>query len=127
MKRKEFLSIVFAALALVAVITVTAQPQGGGRPQGTPEEMAKMMVERMSEELDLTKDQQTQIYDINVKFAEERKAGGDSRPSREEMEASREKMSAQIKSVLTEDQAKKYDEMEAKMRERGQGQGPRQQ
>ncbi len=126
MKRKEFLSILFAAFALVAAITVTAQPQGGQRPegqQGTPEEMSKMMVERMTKELDLTEDQQTKIYDINLKFAEERESSGDTRPSREEMEAMREKMSAQVKGVLTDEQATKYDEMQAKMRERG----PRQQ
>lgn len=82
-----------------------------------------MMVERMTKELDLTEDQQTKIYDINLKFAEERESSGDTRPSREEMEAMREKMSAQVKGVLTDEQATKYDEMQAKMRERG----PRQQ
>lgn len=120
MKRKEFLSILFAAFALVAVVTATAQPQGGGgRPQGTPEEMAEQMVDRMSEELSLTKDQKSEIYDIQVKLFEERKTGDGNRPSREEMEAMHEKMDAQIKEVLSDDQKKKYETMQSERGARG--------
>ncbi len=126
MKRSDFLSILFAAFAMVAAITVTAQPQGGGQrqggQQGTPEEMAKMMVERMTKQLSLTEDQQTKIYDINLKFMEERNSSGNERPSREEMEAAREGMTVKIKEVLTDEQAAKYEEQMAKMRE----QAPRQ-
>lgn len=123
MKRADFLSIVFAAFAIVAVITVTAQPQGGGQrqgggQQGTPEEMATMMVERMSEQLDLSEKQEKQIYEINLEMMESRSSSSE-RPSREEMEAIHKKMDSKIKAVLTDEQADKYDEMEAKMRERG--------
>ncbi|MFI3288832.1 MAG: DUF4890 domain-containing protein [Rikenellaceae bacterium] len=127
MKRGDFLSILFAAFAMVAAITVTAQPQGGGQrqggQQGTPEEMAKMMVERMAEQLSLTEEQQTKIYDINLEFIESRNSDSNERPSREEMEAARKGMTTKIKAVLTDEQATKYAEIEAKMSERG----PRQQ
>lgn len=125
MKRSVLLSILFASFAMVAAVTVTAQPQGQGqgRSQGTSEEMAKMMVERMSKELDLSEEQEEQIYEINVKAAEERGGDSGSRPSREEMEAAREKIDVEIKKVLSDSQIEKYDEMQSKMRERG----PRQQ
>ncbi len=75
MKRVKLMSLALIALSMVVVTAVNAQPQcHQQREPKSAEEMAKMMTQRMTKSLDLAEDQADKIYDINLKYAEERRA-----------------------------------------------------
>ena len=87
------------------------------RPQGERPDMSKR-IEQMVTDLGLT---DAQAKDFKAAMAEMRPdmTSGE-RPSREAMEKKREAVDAKIKTILTADQYKKYQEMRSKM-----GHGPR--
>lgn len=131
LKRKMFLT---AGLAMVlgfalSVVPARAQEGGGagGQGQGAPRGRGIMNPEeqlnRLAKELDLTDDQKAQIKPIledrhekmQKLFADESLSPEDRRSKmREIFEASNKK----IRDVLNDDQKKKFDEMQAKRRER---------
>jgi periplasmic protein CpxP/Spy len=93
---------------------------GGGRGQMmTPDEQ----VSRLSTELNLTDDQKAKIKPLFEDQAAKMKAlredtstsMDDKRPKMQDI---RKSTNDQVRAVLTADQQKKYDEMQAKMRER---------
>lgn len=132
----KLMTLVLATLSVVAVTSVNAQPQH--REPKSAEEMAQMETERMTKSLELTDQQSDQIYDINLKYAENRQAkmadmkqnreseGGvkeqgkrpnGARPGApkdgrsEEMRGSQRAMLSEIVAVLTTDQIVKLIEM----------------
>ncbi len=137
MKGFKFGSILATAMLFFSIVATVAQPQQGGQggprqEQGTPEEQAKAAVERLTEALDLDKEQQKAIYEINLEAAEARaNQPQGQRPDREAMMAAREQMTKKIKAVLTKEQVKKYNKLESEMQQQGgpgqggQGQGRR--
>lgn len=105
------------SMMLLFVAGVMAQPEGGDRPNR--EEMQKKRMEMMKTELNLTADQVTKVTAIQAdadKKMEAVFASGDRESGREKMKAIREDSDKKIKEVLTADQAKKWDEYNAKMR-----------
>ncbi len=93
--------------------------------------MAQRQVERLSGQLNLSEDQQKQIYDLTIKNYEsmqemrgQRGGGDDFEALREQMQKSREEQDNKIKSVLTDEQWEKYQAFQEEMNSRrGQG-GP---
>lgn len=134
MKRAGFIWMVCMFLAIAG----KAQP-GQGRPgpgqpgQFNPEDFAKRQTREIGEAVGFTEGQEAKVYDLNLKFAKKRqelRSGGSFRElddqARQEM---REKMNAldsgkdkEMKSILTEDQFRKYEayrqERLQRMRER---------
>lgn len=118
----------------------TEQGRPGGRPQMNPEEMVKRQTARLVEELKLDKDQEAKVLAINKKYMEKnpvdwskmRDASDDERAKmREEMRKVQDEKNKEIKTVLTAEQVKLFDENLKKreeMRRNGQGrmggQGP---
>jgi Spy/CpxP family protein refolding chaperone len=106
---------------------------GGNRPQMNPEEMLKRQTQRLVEELKLNKDQEAKVTAINKKYMEKQsmdwsKMRDASEAERTKMREERTKIQAEkdkeIKTILTADQVKLYDEMLKKreeMRKNGQG------
>ncbi len=115
---------------------------GGGMPQGgfgggfgggqqmEPEERAKMQADRLKEQLELTDVQYDSVFSYYVanakeqaKRREEMQNGGgmpqdmDMQAMMEQMQKQREAQEKKLKSYLTEDQIKKYDEAQAARRE----------
>lgn len=146
MKRLSLLLVMFL---MVSGITF-AQERGGGqrpsrmqeqgrpggrgdRPQFNPEEMLKRQTQRLVEELKLNKDQEAKLTAINKKYMEKqpfdwakmRDASDDERAKmREEMMKVQAEKDKEIKTILTAEQVKLYDEMLKKreeMRKNGQG------
>lgn len=109
-------------LLLVCVIAlgVSAVGHAQGRQQRSPEEQAA----QMKTQLALNDDQTAKITAIYKAQAASRdslmKAGGDMRSA---MMPMMQATNAKIKAVLTADQAKKYDEMQAARMQRMQGGG----
>ena len=114
-------------LALVLSISFANAQQGGQRQQRSPEEMAKMQVERLTKELNLNKSQQDSIHKYVLATSTEQqnifKNAGDNREvAMKSFQALREKQNAKIKTFLNEDQIKKYDELEKQRSQRSGGQ-----
>jgi periplasmic protein CpxP/Spy len=121
--------LVLLALLAFTVVTV-AQNRGSGNFD--PKEMAKRQTEQLTEELDLNKDQQKKVLELNEKYSEKmsamfqdmRSGGGDREAMREKMGKMREEQNKEMKKLLTEDQYKKYEKyLEERRSSRGQG-GP---
>lgn len=117
---KNLLSLLFAT---ILTIGVSVAQERGPRQNRTPEEMAKNQVERLTEQLSLTKPQQDSILNYSLKVAKDQKAifdaaGDDRQAAFEKMRTIREESNNKIKSFLTKEQVVKYDEL---LKTRGQG------
>lgn len=128
---KKILSVIICAF-----IATSAFAQGfggqGGAPQFDPAQMATRQADRIKEACGLNDEQYAKIKEFYQKQQEEMmkqfQQGGEGqerpRMSREDMQKRREAQTAEIKKILTEDQFKKYEEMQSQQRQRmGQG-GP---
>ena len=116
--------ILFAIAALMVSTMSFAQGFGGGFGGGqgmnmNPEDMAKRQADRLKEQLELNQVQYDSIYNYYVANAKEQAA------RREQMQKQRAAQEAKIKSFLTDDQKKKYDEIQEQRRQQRQqgGQG----
>ena len=118
-----------AAVALTASLGM-AQPGGGG--QRSPEERQKMMQERYAQRdadlrkvLELSDNVAAKVDSINsayVKQQMELMRSGDRDGMRNKMEAIQKSRTADIKALLSEEQAKKYDKwLEDERTRRGSG------
>lgn len=125
--------ILVAALLFGAAVA-NAQPGGWGGQRPDPEQMALRQADRMKEQLELTDAQYTKVLELfkaeNAEwmknFNPEAAQGGDMdfEAIRKQMEERRAKRDVQLKTILTEDQFKKYQENMANRRGPGGG-GPR--
>ncbi len=102
-----------------------------------PEDMAKRQADRLKEQLELTQVQYDSIYNYYLASSKEQAArreqmqnGGGQMPAEGDMQAMMEQMQkqrqaqeAKIKSFLTDDQKKKYDEAQEQRRQQRQQQG----
>jgi Spy/CpxP family protein refolding chaperone len=104
-------------------VTISVNAQQGQRR--TAEERTKSTIERLTTSLTLTKDQVTKLEPIILANNQEMdKAFKDGqRPDRETMQKNRAALNEKIKGVLTEEQYKKYEEEQAKMRQNRGGNG----
>ena len=113
--------ILFAIAALMVSTMSFAQGFGGfGGGQGMsfePEDMAKRQADRLKEQLELTQVQYDSIYNYYLASSKEQAA------RREQMQKQRQAQEAKIKSFLTDDQKKKYDEAQEQRRQQRQQQG----
>jgi Spy/CpxP family protein refolding chaperone len=105
-----------AALLVFTSLSVAAQQERKELPN--PEERAKKMTERMASDLQLSEDQKEQVLAINLENAKKRQAEiekemAERKARMEEMKAQNEK----IKSVLTEEQRQKWEEIKLDRRD----------
>lgn len=114
------------AFALAANISVFAQQGGPGR---SVEERVKMTIERLTKELQLTKEQQVKLdtvfsesFKAMQKMREDAQASGN-RPDRAAFEKLNNERNEKVKGILSEEQYKKYQESQAAMRQRGGNRG----
>lgn len=121
MKKILFLT---ATLALFLAFSANAQQRGPRAPRekATPEQQATRLVERMTQELKLTEQQQKDLkiwYTASFTQRNEimQKNREDHQKLRQEMQKQREATEAQLKKVLTDAQYKAYQENEAKKRQ----------
>jgi len=95
---------------------------GGGGPWESAEEKAQFQTERMKTLLDLTEEQQLQVQEINLKYAQE------AEEARKKMDAERQKRrdakQAELEKILTAEQIEKFQLMRPMRRGQG-GRGRR--
>lgn len=119
---KKLLSLVAAGILLVGI---TNAQERGSRQNRSPEELAKMQVERLTTHLSLDKNQQDSIYKYALIAGKEQRqlmeAAGDNREAAlEKIRSKRADNEKIIKSFLTDDQQKKYEEFTKNRPQRGQ-------
>ena len=125
--KKTMFAVMMAAVMMIG--TAAAQTQQPQRPQGekrekpTPEQMAKFSTERMAKELNLTQEQQKQIYDYNLERINE--ASKKAQAARSDMEAARKSANEKMQKILTPEQYQKWGEMQKRRAEMGRAQGQR--
>ncbi len=122
--------ILITAIVLFVAVIVNAQPPGG---QFDRAEMVRMQTEQMVTDLGLNDEQAEKVGALNKKYSEKmgelfQQSAGDREKMRENMQKLREDKDEELKEVLTPEQFKKHQEIEAKrmeeFRQRG-GQGNR--
>ena len=122
------IGIILCVLLFVSTVSI-AQNRGGQRNMD-PKERAKQTTERLKEALDLNKEQEKKVYEINLKGNEKmmearremQESGGGFEGMREKMGKLREEQNKEMKKILTDKQWKKYEKYLEEMRaRRGQG------
>ncbi|WP_312789738.1 hypothetical protein [Sphingobacterium sp.] len=115
MKKK----ILMAAACLVLSATGVFAQQ---RQQRSPEEQAKVRVENLDKLLTLNQTQKDSIYNLTLNQAQQRTTlrnnGGDRKANMEKFKQLQEIQATKIKSWLTPEQAKLFDEQQEKMKDR---------
>lgn len=115
MKKKILMAV---ACLLLSATGVFAQQ----RQQRSPEEQAKMRVEHLDKLLSLNQTQKDSIYNITLTQAQQRAAlrndGGDRKANMEKFKQLQEIQTAKIKSWLSPEQGKLFDEQQEKIKER---------
>lgn len=110
-------NILTLAIAGILTLGISNAQERGARQNRTPEEMAKTQVERLTEQLTLSKSQQDSVYKYSLIASKEQRklmeSAGDNREAAfEKMRGMREQNNVKIKSFLTADQLQKYEEIE---------------
>ncbi len=86
MKNLKIKATSAALLLTLFTLSVSAQPQGRKAPQkgqkASAEKMAEISTDRLDQRLELTDAQESDIYAINLKYAQEREAKRAERPKR---------------------------------------------
>lgn len=116
-------------LMLVILGTTFSMAQNRGGQNMDPEERAKTQTAELKKVLDLNKDQEKKVYDLNlkagkdmVKMREEMQGSSDRDAMREKFGKMREEQNKEMKKILSEDQFKKYEKyLEERRAQRGQG------
>ncbi|CAM3812188.1 hypothetical protein [Sphingobacterium prati] len=115
MKKKTLM--VISSLFLATTVAFAQQ-----RQQRSPEEQAKMRVEHLDKLLTLNQVQKDSIYNLTLANAQQRATlkndGGDRKANMEKIKQLQEAQATKIKSWLTPDQVKLFDEQQEKMRDR---------
>nr|WP_288811105.1 hypothetical protein [uncultured Sphingobacterium sp.] len=115
MKKKTLM--VISSLFLATTVAFAQQ-----RQQRSPEEQAKMRVEHLDKLLTLNQVQKDSIYNLTLANAQQRATlkndGGDRKANMEKFKQLQEAQATKIKSWLTPDQVKLFDEQQEKMRDR---------
>ena len=118
-------------MIVVLGITVSMAQNRDGQRNFDPEESAKRQTEEFKKVLDLKKDQEKKVYDLNLKTAnkmvkirKDMQGGGDRDAMRAKFGEMRKEQNKEMKEILTDDQYKKYEKhIEERRARRGQGGG----
>ena len=125
---KSSIKVITALLLFFAICTATSAQRGGERP--SPEEMAARQTKQMTEKLQLDEAQTAKVKEINLTYAKKMQEvrdnnRGNREAMREAVTALQKEKSAELKTVLSEEQLKSYEEMLAKRGGRRGGPGKR--
>jgi len=113
------IGIVLLTFILTSVVSIAQQRNFD------PEDFAKRQTAQLKEELDLNKEQEEKVYDLNLesikkmnKLREERQSGGGFEGMREKMTEIREEQNKKMKEILSEEQWTKYEKLQEERRGR---------
>ena len=134
MSKRFMTALLILAIAALCSIAMYAQqpeqnPGQGGEHHGQSMMTSQGQLDRLTKELNLTKDQQDKIKPIlDDQMKQAQALRSDTSLSQQDrmskMRDIHKSSTEQIRAVLTPDQQTKYDELQKKMMERGAGRGP---
>ncbi len=106
-----FFAAVYTANSTNEISIDTFVQTGDETPQNASKEKRgpKFDIEQMTKELNLSAEQKTQMQRVFDEMRPTQK--GETRPSKEEMEAKRKASEAKIKAILTDEQYAKFEKM----------------
>ncbi len=133
MTKRVVFCLALAAMLMCTMAAFAQGGQGGGQGGGRPMMSPDDRVAQLDKELTLTADQKTKLKALfeDLQKDQEKMRGEMANMSQEDRRAKmtemRKAQDDKIKKILTEEQGKKYDEWQEKMRaQRGQGGPPKQ-
>ncbi len=113
-------------MGLMLLGTVAFAQRGGG--DVTPEKRAERQTKMMSEKLDLSAEQQKQVYALQLvrtqKMQEMREAQDQSADARARIRSANDDFERSLGAILTADQKVKYEAMQAEIRQGRRGGSP---
>lgn len=121
--------LMFMVSAMLISFSACSQPPQGQGPQGnyTPEDMAKRQTEMIKEATGIDDAITKKVHEVNLKYANQtaelRKKYSSREEMREPMMKMREQRDAELKTLLTEEQFKKYKEKQEELRQQRQNSG----
>ncbi|KEO73505.1 DUF4890 domain-containing protein [Anditalea andensis] len=115
--------IMSAAIFAVVSFNTDAQQRNRGKDKVSPEQRAEMRAERLSDQLDLTEEQKSQIYEIHLERAKTMEEKRDRqreemKERRAAMDLVRKEQQEEVENVLTLEQRQKWQEIRNEDRER---------
>ena len=113
--KKNILNVLALIFVLLFSGMTFAQAPKGGKQQKPPvpnEKQVKKMVNELSEELELSEKQETEVLVVYQNHFNEvkDKTSSDNRPIKEEMEAMKSSFEKEVKALLNEEQQTKFEE-----------------
>ncbi len=113
--KKNILSVLLLSFALLISGMSFAQAPRGGQKQKPPvpnEKQVKKMVTELSEELELSDEQEEQVLEVYQEHFKEvkEKTSGEKRPDREDMDAMKTSFEIKIKALLSNEQQIKFED-----------------
>jgi hypothetical protein len=115
-KRMKMLNVLLVGIALFAGITAASAQE---KSKKTPEQRAELYTERLTKVLGLNADQRTKIAEFNLGIALKNESIRNNPNIPQEvkissLQSNNEARKMMIKTILTEEQIKKFEELEAK-------------
>jgi len=117
------LLMIAAIFTLVSVSADAQQQRKRSQERVSPEKRAEMQAERLSEQLELTEVQKSQIYEIHLDRAKAQQQMREARREemrdrREAMQEVRKEQQSEVENILTPEQKQKWKEIRNEDRER---------
>jgi periplasmic protein CpxP/Spy len=109
---RPLLSIIVLLIGLSVGLAKAQEPTAHDR---TPEDIAKQQTNRLAKELSLSDAQQTAVYGINLKYAQQNKELRKSMLAAKKRSESRDK---ELKALLNDDQQQKLSALRASQKEK---------
>lgn len=120
MKKLMFIAALFTVISFSAI----AQEKGKRGPDRiTPEKRAELRAEKLAEQLDLTEEQKSRVYDTHLERAKANKEASKNRKEevmerRSAMKRERAEQQAEVEKILSLEQREKWVEIRNEDRER---------
>lgn len=110
-------ALMMAGIVFCSLVSLSSFAQEG---KHDPQEMAKKLTEKMKTGLNLTDDQYSKVYDLNVKnitsMQDLRKEPGSKENKKQSFKNLRDEHQKELATVLTPEQMTKYMEMKKEMK-----------
>ncbi|MDL2214844.1 DUF4890 domain-containing protein [Dysgonomonas sp. OttesenSCG-928-M03] len=97
---------------LILLFVITGGLSAQRRQQASPEMRAKRQTETLAEKLSLSEEQKQKVYDLNLKYANQAEStrSNDGQDRRAQFRKQQEQKDAELKTILTDEQQKQYED-----------------
>lgn len=105
MKTTKLITTLIYILALLSISVSSFAQDIDSKPKKTPEERATLITDKMKSSLNLTDDQYTKIYELNLQRIKERQAFKEEKSKTDsDIKKKRSEYMTSLKSILTDEQ-----------------------